>query len=92
MGLFAYVLENLARPTRAAVTAHERYLGSLGEAVVAAGAFRDGSGAIVCLTAPDESEAEAIARADPLVVFGFTLYHLHAIERAEPSRLPAVAS
>jgi uncharacterized protein YciI len=92
VGLFAYVLENVARPTAAALSAHVRYLRGLGDVFVVGGPFRDGSGAIVCVTADHEAEAEAIARADPLVVFGFTLYYVHEIDRVEPSPRSAVAS
>ena len=37
-----------------------------------------------CVLADDEDEADAIARADPLVAFGFMIYQLREIDRAEP--------
>jgi len=91
MALFAYVLENVVRPTPAAISAHVRYLGALDDALVCSGALRDGSGAVVCVTAEDEADADAIARADPLVVFGFTLYCLHELERNERGAVATAA-
>lgn len=81
--LFAYLLDHIARPTGAAISAHVRYLRALGSRgiLVVGGPFRDGDGAMVCVIADDEDAADAIARADPLVAFGFTLYQLHEIER-----------
>jgi len=63
------------------MAAHERYLAALEEreVLVIAGRFRDGGDAVVCVLADDEREAEAIARADPLVAFGYTLYRLREI-------------
>jgi uncharacterized protein YciI len=83
--LFAYLLDNVARPTGAAISAHLTYLRTLGSRgiLVVGGPFRDGGGSVVCVIADDENAADAIARADPLVAFGFTLYQLHEIERVE---------
>lgn len=88
-GLFVYVLEAIARPSRAALSAHTAYLRALAEAVVAAAVFRDDAGAIVCVRAPSDRIADEIARTDPLVAFGFTLYRVHEIETIE--QLPAEA-
>jgi uncharacterized protein YciI len=78
---FAYFLDDVTRPPRAAMAAHERYLAALDarDALVIAGRFRDGGDAVVCITADNEVEADAIARADPLVAFGYTLYRLREI-------------
>ncbi len=83
--LFAYFLDNLARPSIAAVSAHVSYLRALGSrgVLVVGGPFRDGEGAVVCVVADDETAADAIARADPLVAFGFTLYQLREIDPVE---------
>ena len=82
--LFAYFLDNLVRPTAAAISAHVTYLRTLDtrRVLVVGGPFRDHTGAVVCVIADDEDAADAIARADPLVVFGFTLYQLHEIDRS----------
>lgn len=85
--LFVYVLEAIARPSRAALTAHTSYLRTLD--VVAAAIFRHDAGAIVCVRASNELVADQIARIDPLVAFGFTLYRVHEIETIE--QLPAEA-
>jgi len=55
----------------------------LGSEVVAAGAFRDGRARVVCVIAGDDVSAESIARADPLVVFGFALYRVHELESVD---------
>ena len=83
--LFVYVLDSIARAPAAAVRAHAMYLASLdGRGVlVVGGPYRDRAGAVVCVHADGDGAADAIARADPLVAFGFTLYALHEIERIE---------
>lgn len=84
--LFVYCLSSVARPREAARLAHVAYLRSLaGRGVlVAGGPFRGGGGAVVCVAAADLDDAESIARADPLVVFGFMVYQLREIDRVEP--------
>jgi len=79
--LFAYVLDTVTPPPLAALSAHRAYLRSLGDAVLVGGPYRDRRGAVVCVLADDERTADAIARADPLVAFGFTLYELHELDR-----------
>ena len=77
---FAYFLDDVTRPPRAALAAHARYLAML-EArgtLLLGGAFREGDG-VVCIEADDDVEADSIARADPLVAFGFTLYRLREV-------------
>jgi uncharacterized protein YciI len=66
------------------MTAHVRYLASLDarKILVVGGPFRDGGDGVVCVIADDELEADAIARADPLVAFGYTLYRLREILHA----------
>jgi len=81
--LFVYVLDCIARLSPATLAAHRQYLRSLGPRLVVGGPFRDGRGSVVCVVADSEASADAMARADPLVVFGFTLYQLHEIERVE---------
>jgi uncharacterized protein YciI len=83
--VFAYILDHIARPPGSAMSAHRTYLRALGSRgiLVAGGPFRGGGGAVVCVLADDESEADAIARADPLVVFGFTVYQLREIDPIE---------
>jgi uncharacterized protein YciI len=78
---FAYFLDDVARPPRAAVAAHLRYLATLEsrDVLVIAGRFRDGRDGVVCVLADDEFDADAIARVDPLVAFGYTLYRLREI-------------
>jgi len=78
--LFVYVLEAIARPSRSALAAHAAYVRGLEDAVVAAGTFTHDAGAIVCLQASSDAIADEIARTDPLVAFGFTLYRVHEIE------------
>ena len=85
--LFVYVLDTVARPSRAALSAHAAYLRALADTVVAAGTFRDHAGAIVCVYAPSASLADEIAKTDPLVAFGFALYRVHEIETVD--QLPA---
>jgi uncharacterized protein YciI len=82
---FAYCLKNLARPTLAAMAAHLAYLRTLQASgtLIAGGPFRGGGGAVMCLLARDEAEADEIARADPLVAFGFMVYQLREIDRVE---------
>jgi uncharacterized protein YciI len=79
--LFAYFLDHVVRPTGAAISAHVTYLRTLGSrgVLVVGGPFCDGDGSVVCVIADDEAAADEIARADPLVVFGFTLYQLREI-------------
>jgi uncharacterized protein YciI len=82
---FAYCLKSLAHPTIAAMSAHRAYLRTL-EAhgnLIAGGPFRGGGGAVVCLFADDEDDADQMARADPLVAFGFMVYQLREIDRIE---------
>jgi uncharacterized protein YciI len=83
--LFIYVLDAIARPSIAAMSAHASYLRSLevDETIVAAGTFRDGNNAVVCVLADSEARADELARMDPLVAFGFALYRLHEIESAD---------
>jgi uncharacterized protein YciI len=87
--LFVYLLECVARPSRAAVVAHVRYLRSLDDTLVIGGPYRDLEGSVVCLRCADSETADSIARADPLVAFGFTLYEVHEIDCVE--RIPALA-
>jgi uncharacterized protein YciI len=89
--LFVYVLDSIARAPAAAVAAHVTYLRMLDGrgALVVGGPYRDRAGAVVCVRADGDGAADAIARADPLVAFGFTLYELHEIERIE--QLPSFA-
>ncbi len=86
--LFAYLLDHVARPPVAAVSAHVMYLRLLGSrgSLVVGGPYKDGHGGVVCVVAEDEQVAEGIAQADPLVVFGFALYQLHEIDSID--RLP----
>jgi len=80
---FAYFLDDTTRAPRAAVAAHARYLAML-EArgvLLLGGTFRDAVDGVVCVVADDEVEADSIARADPLVAFGFTLYRLREVLR-----------
>lgn len=86
--MFVYLLEHLRRPPAAAANAHAMYIASLDD-VVCHGPLRSGDGDVVCLHAESESAAEAIAIADPLVAYGFTLYQLREIDRIE--RLPELA-
>ena len=78
-----YLLECVARPSRAALAAHVRYLRSLGDTLVLGGPYRDLEGSVVCLSVEDNEAAEMIARADPLVAFGFTLFEVHEIDCIE---------
>jgi uncharacterized protein YciI len=87
--LFVYLLECVARPSRQAIAAHVRYLRSLGDTLVIGGPYRDLEGSVVCVTVGDSEAADSIARADPLVAFGFTLYEVHEIDAVE--RIPAPA-
>lgn len=88
--LFAYFLDTIARATAAAIAAHVTYVRSLGTRgiLVVGGPFRDGGGAVVCVIADDENAADAIARADPLVAFGFTLYQVREIMTSSSVRVP----
>src|ERR1700733_3629312 len=82
---FAYCLKSLARPTMSAMAAHRAYLRTLNThgILIAGGPFRGGGGAVICLLADDEDDANQIARADPLVAFGFMVYQLREIDRGD---------
>ena len=84
MAVFVIFLDNVARPTPAAIARHVDHLRALDDVgqLIVCGPFADGDGGLVCVHAASEADARAVAEADPFVALGFKRCRVRALDVA----------